>query len=281
VSLDILFDNFDMLANAPNGINKLREMILQLAVQGRLVPQDPADEPASVLLEKIKTEKEKLIKEGKLKKSKPLPPIRKDEISYELPKGWEWTRLVNIGFINPRNEINDNNEVSFLPMKFIPSKLGEKVKSESRKWKEIKKGFTHFAEGDVAMAKITPCFQNKKSVVMRDLINGAGAGTTELHIFRHINEQVIPEYILLYLKSPKFIEEGISKMTGSAGQKRVPKTYFSQNPFPLPPLKEQQRIVTKVDKLMSLCDELEAKLSKSQVECSKLMESVAASISFN
>ena len=122
----------------------------------------------------------------------------------------------------------------------------------------IKQGFTHFAEGDVALAKITPCFQNGKSAVMQNLENGIGAGTTELHIFRPLIGTVEPFYVLMYLKSPRYLSEGEEQMTGTAGQKRVPTSYFSHNPFPLPPLAEQQRIVARVDELMQLCDQLEA-----------------------
>ena len=221
MNLDILFENFEMLADAPNGVPKLREMILQLAVRGKLVPQDPSDKPASVLLEEIRTKKERFIKEKKIKKTKPILPITPDEIPHELPGSWEWTKLAIIGLINPRNEIEDGKEVSFIPMKLVPTVLGNQIESENRAWKDIKKGFTHFAEGDVAIAKITPCFQNRKSAVMRNLINGFGAGTTELHIFRSINEQIIPEYVLLFLTTPKFIFDGVGRMTGSAGQKRV------------------------------------------------------------
>ncbi len=271
-------NNFDLLYSKPANVDKLRQAILQLTIQGKLVPQDPKDEPASVLLEKIKAEKERLIKEGKIKKGKPLPPIKSDEMPYELPNGWEWTRLVAIGLINPRNEIGDETEVSFVPMKLVPTVLGDRVGSEIRLWGDIKNGFTHFSEGDVALAKITPCFQNRKSAVMRGLKNGLGAGTTELHIFRPIINLIISEYILLYLKTSKFIREGVSKMTGSAGQKRVPKTYFSETPFPLPPTNEQKRIVAKVDELMSLCDELETSLSQSHTDCDRLMEAAVAEI---
>ena len=118
------------------------------------------------------------------------------------------------------------------------------------------RGYTHFAEGDVGLAKITPCFENGKSTVFRNLMNGIGSGTTELHVVRPIF--VDPDYILLFLKSPHFIETGIPKMTGTAGQKRVPAEYFAHSAFPLPPLAEQQRIVAKVDELMALCDQLEA-----------------------
>jgi len=263
--------NFDLLYDHPQNVSKLRQAILQLAVQGRLVPQNPDDEPASVLLENIKAEKERLIKAKKIRRMKPLPPIGKDEIPYPLPDGWEWTRLVEICLINPRNKIDDEKEVAFIPMKLVPTDFGGQIQHETRQWKNIKKGFTHFAEGDVAIAKITPCFQNRKSAIMRHLKNDLGAGTTELVIFRPINKQLIPEYILIYLKSPKFIINGVNRMTGSAGQKRVPKVYFSENPFPLPPLPEQKRIVTKVDQLMAICNRLEEKLSQSQSDCDELL----------
>ena len=92
MTVDLLFDNFQSLSEAPNGIQKLRELILQLAVQGKLVPQDPNDEPASVLLEKIKAEKERLVIEGKLGKEKSLPPLDDEEETFDLPKGWIWVR---------------------------------------------------------------------------------------------------------------------------------------------------------------------------------------------
>jgi type I restriction enzyme, S subunit len=111
----------------------------------------------------------------------------------------------------------------------------------------------------IGLAKITPCFENGKSAVFRNLTGGIGAGTTELHIVRPLF--VDQDYILLFVKSPHFIETGIPKMTGTAGQKRVPTEYFARSPFPLAPLAEQHRIVAKVDALMALCDQLEASLA--------------------
>jgi type I restriction enzyme S subunit len=267
MTVDTFLANFGHLADAPNGVRKLRELILQLAVQGKLVPQDSRDEPAAKLLERIRKEKgAKDSRRGKAclaqgaASSAPTP----DEIPYELPEGWEWVRLEGVGLISPANKVADDLDASFVPMALISEKYGEPIKSDIKQWSEIKKGFTHFAEGDVVLAKITPCFQNGKSAVMRGLKNGVGAGTTELHVFRPLAGTMSPEYVLAYLKSPSFINDGISKMTGSAGQKRVPREYFSQNPFPLPPLAEQHRIVAKVDQLMALCDELEARQRKQQ-----------------
>jgi len=93
-----LCNDFELIYNDPAHVNKLRQAILQLAVRGKLAPQDLNDEPASELLKRIKAEKEKLIAEGKIKKQKPLPPIAEDEIPYELPQGWEWVRMKKIAY---------------------------------------------------------------------------------------------------------------------------------------------------------------------------------------
>lgn len=141
-------------------------------------------------------------------------------------------------------------------MPLIAAEYGVANQHEARPRGEIKKGFTHFAEGDVGLAKTTPCFENGKSTVFRNRTGGIGSGTTELHIVRPLF--VDQDYILLFLKSPHFIETGIPEMTGTAGRNRVPTEYFAHSPFPLPPLAEQHRIVAKVDELMGLCDRLEA-----------------------
>lgn len=254
----MLLSNLELLATAPGGVAKLRELILTLAVQGKLVPQDPADEPASRLLQKIRAEKDRLIVEGKIKKDKPLAAIADEEKPFELPVGWEWTNLATIGVINPRNDASDDTQASFVQMSSIPVEFSAVHISEPRLWKDIKSGFTQFAEGDVGVAKITPCFENGKSTIFQNLCNGIGAGTTELHIVRPLGD-IERRYVLLFLKTPAFLNEGEAVMTGSAGQKRLPRSYFECKPFPLPPLAEQSRIVTRVEELMRLCDALEAK----------------------
>ncbi len=254
----MLLSNLDILATAPGGVARLRELILTLAVQGKLVPQDPGDEPASVLLKRIRAEKDRLIAEGKIKRDKPLAKMAEEEKPFGLPKGWEWSNLATTGIINPRNDAADETIASFVEMRSIPAAFSAKHITESRQWSDIKSGFTQFAEGDVAVAKITPCFENGKSTVFQNLSNGIGAGTTELHIVRPLCG-VAPRYVLLFLKTPAFLSEGEAVMTGSAGQKRMPRAYFESTPFPVPPLAEQSRIVTRVEELMRLCDALEAK----------------------
>ena len=254
----LLNENFDLLMDAPDSVPRMRELILQLAVMGKLVPQDKNDEPASALLKRIQAEKEKLIEEGLIKRPKELLPITDDEKPFELPDGWEWVRLGQLGWINPRNAVADQVDVGFLPMALIADGYEGTHGQEFRSWAEVKQGFTHIADGDVVMAKITPCFQNLKSVVVSGLRSGIGAGTTELYVFRPLPKNgPLPQYVLNFVKSSGFVRKGIGQMTGTAGQQRVPKQYFEQSPFPLPPLAEQKRIVEKVDRLMTLCDELE------------------------
>lgn len=254
----MLLPNLNLLATAPGGVAWLRELILTLAVQGKLVPQDPNDEPASELLKRIRVEKDRLIAEGKIKRDKPLAEIAGEEKPFELPKGWVWSNLATIGIINPRNDAPDETMASFVQMSSIPVAYSASHAVEPRPWRDIKSGFTQFAEGDVGVAKITPCFENGKSTVFQNLSNGIGAGTTELHIVRPLGG-IVPRYVLLFLKTPAFLLNGEAVMTGSAGQKRMPRNYFESTPFPLPPLAEQSRIVTRVDELMRLCDALEAK----------------------
>ena len=255
MNADRLLAHYEKVADAPDAIPRLRHFILDLAVRGKLVEQDPNDEPASELLKRTASEKARLVKAGEIRGPKVPVLLNRDELPFPLPRAWVWTQIVELGVISPRNNSRDDHVASFVPMPMIPADYGATNVHKPRPWGEIKKGYTHFAEGDVGLAKITPCFENGKSIVFRNLTGGIGSGTTELHVVRPLF--VNGDYIVLFLKSPHFIETGIPRMTGTAGQKRVPTEYFANSPFPLPPLAEQHRIVAKVDELMALCDRLE------------------------
>ncbi len=243
--------------------NSLKKSILQEAIQGKLVPQDPNDVPASVLLQRIREEKQRLVKEGKLKKKDVIDSIIfrgddnkywekrgkeivciDDEIPFDIPDSWTWCRIKDIFLINPKNNAQDDIDAAFIPMEKIDATYLSSFTYSTKKWGEIKKGFTHFADGDVAFAKITPCFQNRKSMILRDLPNGIGAGTTELKVLRSYGTTIINEYLLFFLESSYFVDEATFK--GTANQQRIISGYLENKLFPLPPLQEQQRIVDAV-----------------------------------
>ena len=235
----------------------LRQAVLQAAIQGKLTKQLPEDGNAKDLLEQIKAEKAKLIKEGKLKKEKPLPEITDDEKPFDIPESWVWVRVSDVALLNPKNYLKDELSVAFIPMACVTDGFRNKHTFEIRNWGEIKKGFSHFANGDVGVAKITPCFQNRKSVVFKDLKNNYGAGTTELVVVRPIVSKLLSEYLLWFFKTENFISDGMKSFTGTAGQQRIHKDYLPNCVLPLPPLSEQKRIVAKVEELMAKIDDLE------------------------
>lgn len=182
--------------------------------------------------------------------------MSEEEKPFEIPESWEWVRLGEIVELNPRNNLDDELDVSFIPMTLINDGYSNHHSSESRKWKEVKSGFTHFREGDLGLAKITPCFQNKKSAIFANLINGYGAGTTELHILRSFSSGINLQYVLWYVKCPFFIYKGMEIFTGTAGQERVSTDVIANQLFPFQPLAEQQRIVERIEELMGLCDRI-------------------------
>ena len=257
---------------------QLKNSILQWAIQGKLVPQDPNDEPASVLLDKIRQEKERLIKEKKIKRDKNASIIYRgednsyyekilateevkcidEEVPFEIPKGWEWCRVSSLFLINPKVVAEDNTSAAFIPMEAISAGYGSEFRYYEKKWGEIKSGYTAFADNDIAFAKITPCFQNRKSVIFEGLPNGIGAGTTELKILRTYGETINRWFVLYFLESPYFIDEATFK--GTANQQRIIVGYLENKLFPLPPLAEQERIVGKIGLVMPIID----KYSKSQ-----------------
>lgn len=241
---------------------ELKNSILQLAIQGRLVEQRPEEGTAEELYRQIQREKAALVKAGKIKKEKTLPEITEEEVPFEIPEGWKWVRIADITELNPKNDLEDDLDTAFIPMTCVSDGFRNSHTFEIKKWGEIKKGFSHFADGDIGIAKITPCFQNRKSVIFRDLAHGYGAGTTELSIVRTINNTVSKEYVLWFFKSEHFISNGVKSFTGTAGQQRIHKDYLRLCLFPLPPLAEQKRIVAKIEELLPYIDRYEKAWSR-------------------
>ena len=244
----------------------LRKSILQEAIQGKLVPQIAEEGTAKELLEQIRAEKQRLVKEGKLKKSalndsvifrgddnRYYEQIGKncvditEEIPFSIPANWKWVRIRDVFQLNPKNEADNETLAAFIPMEKISAGYKSDFTFDLVKWGNIKKGFTHFANGDVAFAKITPCFQNRKSAIFHGLPNGIGAGTTELKVLRPYGNTIGRWYLLYFLESPYFIDEATFK--GTANQQRIVVGYLENKLFPVPPKEEQQRIVAQIEKL--------------------------------
>lgn len=257
---------------------QLKASILQYAIQGKLVEQRPEEGTGEELYRQIQAEKQRLIKEGKIKKEKALPEIAEDEIPFDIPDTWRWVRVAQIVTLNPKNDLADDLETSFIPMPCVMDGFRNLHTYEVKKWKEIKKGFTHFAEGDIGVAKITPCFQNRKSVIFRNLKNGYGSGTTELTVVRTINETVLSEYLLWFFKTEYFIANGVKSFTGTAGQQRIHKDYLATCLIPLPSLTEQNRIVAKIEELLPYVDRYAEAYEKLEQFNAKFPEDMKKSI---
>ena len=186
------------------------------------------------------------------------------EIPFEVPKGWQWCRVSSVFLINPKVSADDDDIAAFVPMEAISAGYGSEFRFYEKPWKEIKSGYTAFEDNDIAFAKITPCFQNRKSVIFNGLPNGIGAGTTELKILRTYGETINRYYVLYFLETPYFIDEATFK--GTANQQRIIVGYLENKLFPLAPLAEQNRIVDKIGILMPIID----KYSKSQDKLDKI-----------
>jgi len=255
------------------GIKKLRELILELAVRGKLVPQDPNDEPASELLERIATEKAELVKQGKIKKQKPLPEISEDEKPFELPVGWEWVRL---GFITNYGECDkaeptdadvDTWIVELEDIEKSTSRLLNRVTFSERPFKSSKNKFN---KNDVLYGKLRPYLD--KVLVADD----SGVCTTEIIPIK-VYGNILPGYLRLLLKSPRFIAYA-NESTHGMNLPRLGTDKAINAVVEITAIAEQSRIVNKVDELMSLCDHLEQQFLTNLDAHQQLVETLLATL---
>ena len=240
---------FSLVGMLDSNTDKLRryialekENILHLAITGKLLPQEPADEPAITLLKKINPNY-----------------IPCDNRHYEnMPNGWQFVKIKDVFTINPKNKVDDDLEAGFVSMSMIDESYRDSYQFEKKKWALIKTGFTHFKDGDIAVAKISPCLENRKSMILKNLPNGIGAGTTELHVFR--SAIVYPKFALYFFKSDYFINHCVGTFNGVVGQQRVGKNIIEDIIFPLPPYEEQKRISEKITEIFQCLDKITAGL---------------------
>jgi type I restriction enzyme, S subunit len=274
-----LIEGFQLLATAPEGTARLRELILSLSVMGKLVPQDPSDEPADALLKEIRTEKDRLIAEGKIRRDKPLPEIADEEKPFALPAGWAWARM---------QQISDARLGKMLDKAKNSGKPYPYLRNTNVQWHR-------FDLEDVKVINLEAHELDEYRLRSGDLLICEGGEPGRCAIWREQQQEmyfqkalhrvrplrgILPEYLALCLENDAKSLRLEQYFTGAtikhfAGQE------LARYCVPLPPLAEQSRIVAKVDELMSLCDELETR-GRLEAEqhtrlTSTLLEALAAS----
>jgi type I restriction enzyme S subunit len=270
-------EQFDVLFTTELSIEQLKQTILQLAVMGKLVPQNPSDEPASVLLEKIAEEKAQLIAEKKIKKQKELPDITNEEKRFELPVGWASCRLAELipQFQNGASSRGDNDGKDIIVLRLADIKKWEVSLADTRSIVINEKSIERYVlkKDDVLIIRVNgsadivgrfiTCRQNMDAIYCDHFIR-----------MRFPIKCFSSSYLSL-LGSSSLIRERISDLfVSTAGQKTVNQTHIGSLTVTLPPLAEQKRIVTKVDELMALCEQLKARLSDAQTTQLHLADAV-------
>ncbi|MGG0835053.1 restriction endonuclease subunit S [Priestia aryabhattai] len=275
--LQFFIEHMGDLMQSKEDVDLLRKSILSLGLRGKLVPQDPNDEPASVLLEKIALKREVLIKEKKIKKEKILSSITEAEQPYKLPKGWEWVRLSNIvSKLGSGSTPKGGREVySEAGIKFIRSQnvwnnglLLENVAYISEEIHSRMKGST--VEKSDILLNITGASIGRSCVVPESF--DTGNVNQHVAIIRLI-DKTIKEYIHLSLISP-YVQEMIRDVEVGISREGLSMTKLKQFLIPIPPLNEQRRIMERLPHLMNLCDELERKIKSINEQQNHLLQSV-------
>jgi type I restriction enzyme, S subunit len=261
--------HFDLLLYRPEAVDALEQTILQLAVRGLLVPQDPKDEPASVLLKKIRAEKDKLIAEGKIKRDKPLPPIAEDEQPFALPQGWEWVRFGQIANIASNLVPPGLHATKWqVAPDCIEKATGRLLRRRTVAQAEIISPNHLFKPGQILYSKIRPSLS--KAV----LVDFEGLCSADMY---PIESPLDSEYLLMYILSQPFLDQV------SIAENRVKMPKLNQEALvaftvALPPLAEQSRIVTRVAQLRRLCADLRQRLSASQSTQAHLAEALVQGV---
>lgn len=260
----MLLSNMELLATAPGGVAKLRELILTLAVQGKLVPQDPADEPAGVLLQKIRAEKDLLMAEGKIKRGKPLAEIGEEEKPFGLPQGWEWVPLGEVveiirGITFPASEKTKEKAPGRIAC------LRTANVQEQIEWDDllfIAESFVGREDQRVQIHDIVMSMANSRELVgkvalVEHIPHEAATFGGFLGVLRPWCLE--PRFVMALLRTPYARASLIDSASQTTNIANVSLGKLRPLAFPLPPLAEQSRIVTRVEALMRLCDALEAK----------------------
>lgn len=258
-------------------LKKLRQQILQNAIQGKLVPQDPNNEPASKLLERIKTEKEQLISDKKIKKEKPLPEIKPEEVPFEIPENWVWCRLGEVvshifdGPFGSHLKTGDytNTGVQVIRLENLGETMFKKDKEtfiSNEKYLTIKQ-HTVF-KGDIIIGSFLA--DGVRCTVLPEL-KFTTIAKADCFCIR-INHKLLHNKFVMYLLSSNLMFKELSKLLRGMTRLRINTSQLKNLIVPLPPLPEQHRIVTKVEQIMKLCNELEQSIRQNQKYTEELLE---------
>lgn len=196
-------------------------------------------------------------------------------MNHELPHGWAEVTVNDVVLLNSKDiKVDDDTECAFVPMALMPTLLTESLSYETKKWGACKAGYTQFRDGDLLLAKITPCFENGKSAICNNLPNGIGAGSTEYFVFKSLGIET--RFLHAFFKTKKFKDDCTVNMAGSVGHKRVPKDYLLEYRLPLPPLPEQIRIADKLDCVLARVNTAQVRLDKIPALIKRFRQSVLA-----
>ena len=264
--------------STPTSRNRLKEgQFLKMQV-----PLPPLDEQRRIvariegLAALIEEAQELRAKAGEDAEALPFEAFR-ELCAQGVAQGWSSRRLREVCDINPsrsqRTNYPDHMLVSFVPMSAVDAVTGCIERSEVKPYSEVKRGYKWFVEGDVIFARITPCMQNGKSAIAREVVNAVAFGSTEFHVLRPRGE-VTAEWIHLIVRQPSFRLEAERSFKGSAGQQRVPRGFLEEYKIPVPMLAEQRRVVAQVAALQAQAAELTRLQDATQAELDALLPSV-------
>lgn len=218
----------------------IRCNVLKIAFSGQLSQHEVEDGAIDDLLKRVNPNRE-------IKQLEAGP--------YEIPENWAWVKLEDLYEINPKVEAADDTDAAFIPMERISAGFSDSFTFEVQKWSAASKNHTRFADGDVAFAKISPCFENRKSFIATGLPNGIGGGTTELIILRQ--KEMLPRFTYYVTLDQRFIHEGVASYKGTVGQQRVKSDVIKNYMVAVPPKEEQQRIIEKIESIFSALDTID------------------------
>ncbi len=278
-----LSTHFNTLFSTEASIDALKQTILQLAVMGKLVPQDPCDEPASALLERIAAEKAQLVKEKKIKKEKPLPAISEDEKPFDIPKEWVWVKLSDVsalkgGFAYKSNDFIKSGQNQVIRMGNVRPDSLRLDENPVFIEPELSQKTTDYeiVDGDILLTMTGT--KGKRDYLYSVLVDTQKRAGKKLYLNQRLcavrGLGIVSDFLNISLKSELLLSAIYEKSTGTANQANIGMEALSNWVLPLPPIREQHRVVAKVDQLMALCDQLKSRLQTSQQTQLALAESL-------